>query len=202
MDAGRMDEFGVVASRVIMQRADWMAVLVAEPDGRIVSRLGGGKTALMTTTLERDSFDRALKTFQPQVGPLTAGPGGRRGVPVRVPVVRDGQARYVLTAVVRPEALRDLLIHQQVPEGGVISVFDRAQQRIARSKAHEQHLGTGPAPGLKRLLETSGQEGRGDSVSLEGDPTHTGFVRLPENGWTVATVTSGDVSSTRRSAAS
>ena len=186
LDAGRMDEFAAMTARVFAQRSDWMALFVAEPDGRLVSRLGGGATGSMTVTVERDSFDKAIRTLQPQVGQLTAGPGGKRGVPVRVPVVRDGQVRYVLTAVVRPEALRDLMLHQQVPEGGVISVFDKAQRRIARSKAHEQYLATGPSPQLKQLLDADSLEGRGPADSLEGDPTLSAFVRLPESGWTVA----------------
>src|SRR5689334_18959515 len=44
LDEGRIDEFAVLAKRVLAQRGDWMAMFIAGPDGRLLHRLGGGET--------------------------------------------------------------------------------------------------------------------------------------------------------------
>jgi hypothetical protein len=74
----------------------------------------------------------------PVVGPLTAGPLGNHGIPVRVPVERDGELRYVLSAVVRPEAILRVVSEQRVPDDWIVSVFDRnglAHRPLARARS-------------------------------------------------------------------
>ena len=39
------------------------------------------------------------------MGYLSRGPGGDWGIPVRVPVLRNGNLRFVLTGVVKPDAI-------------------------------------------------------------------------------------------------
>ena len=74
----------------------------------------------------------------PVVGSLTRGPLGNFGVPVRVPVERDGQLRYVLSAVVRPEAILRVVSEQRVPDDWIVSVFDgeqRPRRPLARARS-------------------------------------------------------------------
>ena len=56
---------------------------------------------------EPESFERVVRTHQPLVGDIAVGRGPKRSLafPVRVPVMRGGELRYVLTAVITPEAL-------------------------------------------------------------------------------------------------
>jgi signal transduction histidine kinase len=105
--------------------------------------------------------------------------------PVRVPVLRDGELRYVLSAVVKPEAILDVVMRQRAPEDWVISVFDAANQHVARSRVHAEYLGGAPAPSLQTLMASPASEGFGQSYALEGDRIYSAYHRL-RSGWTIA----------------
>lgn len=79
---------------------------------------------------------------------MVKGPNGNLAFPVRVPVVRDGAVRYVLTAVVRPEAIADVLARQSIPEGWAVSIFDAGNTRVARSREDERYRGLPPSESL------------------------------------------------------
>src|SRR5437879_10772021 len=64
---------------------------------------------------EPRSFDTVVRTRAPAVGNLAKGLDGSLLFPVRVPVLRNGELRYVLTAVVKPEEILDVVKRQRVP---------------------------------------------------------------------------------------
>src|SRR5436190_314054 len=120
------------------------------------------------------------------VGSISRGPRGEFGVPVRVPVVRGGELRYVLTGVIRPEIILEVLKRQRVPDDWVVSVFDANGLRVARSRAHDTYLATPASPSLQQLLGRGVAEGSGVTRALEGDEVYSAFTRLADSGWTVA----------------
>ncbi|WP_375138185.1 ATP-binding protein [Stutzerimonas azotifigens] len=119
---------------------------------------------------------------------MALGPRNTWGIPLRVPVVRDGQIRYVLTAVLQPEAILNVINNRRLPEGWVTTVLDRNEKRVARTVHHQETLGTSPTATLHDLLmHNPAAEGIGVSETLEGESMYTAFVRLEELGWTIAT---------------
>lgn len=78
-----------------------------------------------------------------------------------MPVLRDGELRYILTAVIKPEQILDVVRRQRVPNDWVISVFDGNGLRVARSRAHEQNLGGRAAVSLQKLMADGAEEGVG-----------------------------------------
>jgi signal transduction histidine kinase/ActR/RegA family two-component response regulator len=175
------------ARRVVASRPEWLSVQLAAPDG----------TALFSTTREFGSplpppsepasIAEVVRTRVPVVGRLRRGPLDRFGIPVRVPVLRDGEVRYVLTAVVRPEAILRVVRQQRIPEDWIVSVFDRGNLRVARSREHDSHLGEPPAPSLMALMaQTRGNEAIGETSTIEGVRVQTAIARLHSTNWTVA----------------
>ena len=77
---------------------------------------------------------------------MRRGPRGEFGVPVRVPVVREGALRYVLTGVVNPEGILDVVSQQRVPEDWVVSVFDAKGPRRALARATPSTSARRPRP--------------------------------------------------------
>ena len=67
------------------------------------------------------SVATAARTGRWTVGPLVRGPHYDWSVPVRVPVVRGNDTRFVLTAVVDPEAFISLLGRHRIPAGWVVA---------------------------------------------------------------------------------
>ncbi len=106
---------------------------------------------------------------------------------MQVPVLRDGAVRYVLVALVEPDAILAILERQHVPADWVISIFDAAGKRVARSRAHEENLGKAGAPSVVALMAQPADEGWGLTTAIEGDRVYTAYSRVKSVGWTIAT---------------
>ena len=185
LDRGDLAGFHTRAKRVLATQPNWVAVILTDMNGSpIVNtrvRFGGQ----LPPIVEAASLDRVLATRKPAVGNLAAGTQDELFFPVRVPVFRDGEPRYVLSAVVRPESILQVIQRQRVSDDWVISVFDANTRRVARSRTHAENVGGRPAPSLARLVAGGAEEGFGLTYALEGDRVYTSYHRL-ESGWIVA----------------
>ena len=181
-----IETFYRLSQRVLAERPEWRAIVLAEPSGKVLFSTNfplGGEQPPIT---EADSFKEAVRTLAPTVGTLARGPRGQSGIPVRIPIVRNGTLAYVLTAVVKPDAILRVVEQQRAPTDWVVSVFDAKNFRVARSRDHDKQLGTQPSQTLIDLQNRFPDEGTGRSVTLEGDNVYTAFTRLRNIGWTVA----------------
>ncbi|HEY3635708.1 MAG TPA: ATP-binding protein [Caldimonas sp.] len=175
------------ARRVLGSRAEWREILLAAPDGTPLFSTAREFGAPLPPVAEPKSFAEVARIEEPVVGPLTRGPLGNRGVPVRVPVLHDGQVRYVLTAVVRPETILRVVNQERVPEDWIVSVFDANNARVARSREQERYVGGPPAPTLLALMNIGkGDEVIGPTSTIEGELVYTAIARVHATRWTVA----------------
>ena len=173
-------------SRFAATRPDLRSISLADTEGRLLVR-SNAPYGEVAAPVEPGSLAQVVASGRPQVGSVIAGPMGNFAYPVRVPILVDGQVRYVLTAVLRPDRIRDIMVRQDRPADWVLTVFDGAGRRVARSRNHESTLGGPPSPTLAQLLSsTDAAEGSGITQALEGDDIATAFVRLPQSGWVVA----------------
>jgi signal transduction histidine kinase/ActR/RegA family two-component response regulator len=186
LDEGDTAAFRARCVRVLQTLPDWRALVLTNPAGQAVVHTGYDDPAQAPPPAERESFARLVAERQPLVGQLTQGADAQWSVPIRYPVVRDGEVKYVLTGVLKPEAILKVMQRQRLPDDWVISVFDARDARIARSRMHEVSIGTGPAPSLAALMKSGAREAMGVTYALEGDRIYTAYVRLPDAGWTVA----------------
>ncbi|HEY1076357.1 MAG TPA: ATP-binding protein [Fontimonas sp.] len=173
-----------VLVRTLEQMTDWYAITLATPDRNAVVHVVEPEGEFITDGIE--TFSRVVATRQPVVGLLARDADGRWGLPLRVPVIRDGTLRYVLTAVLKPEAVHAVLISQHLPEDWFMSVFDAGGSRLARSHDHEATIGGMASPSLTRLMAGGAIEGSGVTQSIESIDMATAYRRLPVSGWTVA----------------
>ena len=185
LDSGDTKTYYQLANRVVGTRPFWDGVNLADPSGKVLMNTAFAYGSALPAIVEKESFEKAVRTRMPAVSHLAKGPGGNSNFAVRVPVMRDGELRAVLSAVVKPDAILDIIKRQRVPEDWVISVFDAKGMRVARSGAHEETLGTAAAPSLQALMASGAQEGSGRTFALEGDPIVAAYVRLEGSGWSV-----------------
>jgi len=179
-------EFQQRAGRVLETQRNWAAIVLADPDGRRLVDTRWSPGAALPPTGDPESFERAVRTRAPAVGNLVKDPNAALVFRVRVPVPAKGALRYVLTAVVRPEEIRDVVTRQQAPRDWVISIFDANGLRVARSRAHAESLGGQAAPTLQALMARGPAAGFGQTYSLEGERIYTPYSRLELSGWTAA----------------
>ena len=127
----------------------------------------------------------AVSTGQPAVDDLAPAPllQNRLGIPVRVPVMRDGTAVYVLTAVLAPDAFQQLLVAQNLPPNWVSGVVDRQGRLIARVPSTKP--GTMAGAGYLDQVKKGGHEGWYRGKTLEGEDAYTAFLRSDLTGWTI-----------------
>ena len=173
------------ARRILESQPNWAAVFLADPSGRrlLDTRF---RHRIDLPIIERESFDRVLRTRAPAVGNLARSPDGALLFAVRVPVTQGGELRYVLTALVKPELILQVVTRQRMPPDWIISIFDAKGLRVARSRAHEQNLGGRASPTLQAMMVPGAEEGVGQTRDLEGGRNYASFSRLKESGWTVA----------------
>ena len=185
LDSGNVAGYYDIARRVVATRPQWRAVILHDASGRMVLNTAYPFGARLPPTAESASLELVMQQQQAAIGTLAPGPQGSHSFALRVPVVRAGEVRYVLSAVISPHGIREVIDRQRVPGDWVVSVFDASGQRIARTRPPEL-LGGPPAPGLQELMGGSANEGSVFTATIEGDMTYTAFTRSTATHWTVA----------------
>jgi signal transduction histidine kinase/CheY-like chemotaxis protein len=170
----------------VRARPNWSGIVLTNGEGHVLFRTQLPYGADGGQIVEPQSLTSAIHDMRPVVGNLASGKHRGNLFPVRVPVMRDGTLAYVVTAVLKPDRIVEIIKRQKVPASWVISVFDGNGLRVARSKDHDKTIGTPATPTLAELLQKGGSEGTGVTTSLEGDEIFTGFSKVGDLGWRVA----------------
>lgn len=186
LDSGDLSTFYSEARRLHATQQSWSMVLLHGSDGRNLLATSRPFGAVLPSVADPDSLARALATDQPLVGNMARGTSGRFAFPVRVPVMRDGRVRYVLSAVITPAALGTIVARQpSLSDEWVRGVADHNGIVVARSRDPERFVGRqGPAAFLTRYR--SADEAVYRDISLDGRPVYTAFAHSAVSGWVAA----------------
>jgi signal transduction histidine kinase/ActR/RegA family two-component response regulator len=179
-----LDSFRDLAYRALRRERTWRALVLDTPEGERIVHTDFPRGGFPPNP-DPDDVKRVARDGKPRVGSLVKGNFGY-AFGVRVPIFKDGRVHYVLSALVPPQPILDIVLRQKVPQDGVISVFDARGSRVARSRAHEQFLMMPPAPGLQDMIDHAGEEAIGTTTTLEGESIFTAFARAPDSHWSVA----------------
>jgi signal transduction histidine kinase len=186
LDSDDLRAFQADAARVLASQADWFTVNLALPSGQQVVnglRPFGGSLPVVP---DRESFEQALRTGKPSVGQLVSGPlTGQQQFAVRVPVVRNGVTKYVLSAVVKPASIGRLLQAQQLPPDWVGVVLDGNMRIVTRTVHPERTVGELASDSLRAALARA-PEGWFHGSTIEGARVYTPYNRSPWSRWTIA----------------
>jgi signal transduction histidine kinase len=188
LDSGDLKRFHEQARMSLLARPDWDGVILIDSRGNrlLNTRIPFGEAIPGgARPVERDSLLATIASKTPSIGDVTKGPRGNFRFPIRVPVMRGGELRYVLTAFVKSDGLRATLEQQKVPRDSIITVFDSNHTVAARSRGHDEFLGS-PVPDSLLALISNGMDGAGSVRTLEGQNVYTAFVRSAGSAWGVA----------------
>jgi signal transduction histidine kinase/ActR/RegA family two-component response regulator len=175
--------FHASATRVLATQPAWMNVVLAGADGQQLLNLATAPGTALGEVPDPASLERVVATLQPAVGELILDQlRGAPGVPVRVPVIREGRAAYVLTAIVRPDAFREIIVQQHLPPGWISGVVDRNLRFVARIPAVPAGA---PASEHFRAAAARKTEGWYRGLTVEGTDTFTAHTTSPFSGWTI-----------------
>lgn len=187
LDEPDLPSFYTVAERIIGARPLWHTIELDDPSGQQVLNLLRPLGAPLGPTADRDSFEEVMRTGRPTVGGI--GPigviSGHRLVPVRVPVMRDGAMSYVLTILLAPKAVSQILSDAGAPQNWIGAVLDGNGDIIART-VDENVAQALPASDDARAAINQAPEGFYKGRTLEGIASDVIYRAIPgTQGWTV-----------------
>jgi signal transduction histidine kinase/ActR/RegA family two-component response regulator len=178
-----LSAFHAAAIRALATQPAWLDVSLALPSGKQLVDASQPWGAVPFPDDDPGTIARAAATLQPVVGDVTVEKSlGRPAIPIRVPVVRNGAAVYVITAMVRPDAFAELIRKQHVPEGWASGITDRKMQFVARWPPVP--VGSLASVGFRAAVAT-GPEGWYRGLTVEGIDTFTAHVTSRVSGWSV-----------------
>lgn len=187
LDGVQLNPFYVEAKRAARTQPSWMLIILATPDGRQVVNTGLPFGTALPRVNEPASFHRVVSLATSAVGNLKRGQrGGQLAFPVRVPVERNGKLKYILSAVLSPDALAEIVARQVLTEGEwTRTVVDGTGVVVARSRAPKRFVGRPASPEFIQKIQRSA-EGFFQSVTLDDVKVYTAFKRLDTASWTAA----------------
>ena len=180
LEKGDLAAFHAEAARILKAHPDWLDYSLHLPDGRRVASSLPAAAAARLPIADPESFELAVRNGEPVIGGLARWDDRGWGVPLRMPVVENGIARYVLTAVLKPDAFADLLRAQRLPEGWVVGIADRNGMLVGRIPPVPP--GTPANAGWREAVKRSPQ-GWFRGRTIEGRETYTPYVTSDLTGW-------------------
>ncbi|HEY6912490.1 MAG TPA: ATP-binding protein, partial [Myxococcales bacterium] len=198
--SGDLSGFHASAARALHTQPGWLDISLSEPGGRQVVDVATDPGTVPAAAADAADVARVASTLEPQVGNVVVDKLlGQPGVPVRVPVIREGKAVWVLTALVRPDAFRDLILQQHLAAGWVSGIVDRDLKFVAR--VPEVPLGSSASSAFMAAARRS-SEGWYRGLTVEGTDTFTAHITSPFSGWTIGlAVPTSDVEAAARHSA-
>ena len=186
LDRGDMTAFAERLRRVAALHPNWRGATISTPDGQQVVNTQYPRGERLRLVAEQASFAEVLKSRAPVIGHLFKRQSGGWSLPIRVPVIRDGEVRYVLSAPIKPEALLAIVTRQRLEPGWVITAVDANGSRVLRWPRQEEYVGTPVSGTLAVMMAAGDREGTGITTTSEGVEVYTAFSRSPTSGWVVA----------------
>ena len=138
-----------------------------------------GKRARVYTDLP--SFYMAAKEGVTTYGNVAVGPAlGTAAVRIRMPVIHDGEVRYVISVPHRLEWFENILRAQKPPADWIVALLDGNRHFIARLPPV-----TPSSASLQAALE-AGPDGVFTARTIDGSAVYTTSVTSARSGWTLA----------------
>ena len=168
----------------------WTTVTLMLPSGEKVIDVSrpSGRRCRPCATCERRRRGATMRAGDRTVSSVPA--GRAPGVPVRVPVIRDGKVAYVLTAVVRPDSFEELITRQRLPDGWISGIVDRDGRFVARVPARPAG-DLASVPFRAALLQA--REGWYRGLTVDGKDAYTAHVLSDYSGWAIGLAIPSDI---------
>jgi PAS domain S-box-containing protein len=185
LDTADLASFADHVRRVVPTQPRWRAILLANAGGtvHVVSTQRGDRPGGRSIA-DREYFKELVATRKPVFSGLIVdrSPQPAPTIMMVVPVVRQGELRYVLGAALDLNALSGFIAAHTLPAEWTATILDRNGTVLARSREPEAWFGRPGSPTLRDGV--SGQRfAAGDDG---GKHSYLAYGRAGVAGWTVA----------------
>lgn len=177
------ERFRTLAMRLQHAQSNWRVLSVADPSGKrlldVPSPIGGRPGG---PAIDMASLKQAVETRKPLIGNVMRGPLGNYAFAVRAPVIRGGQVRYIVSAVVPAQAAARLLQFRPLPAGWRAGIIDGTGRVIASTVADPKLIGTA-ASEAGRAARKSGKPGFYDVKRSDGSAAIATWQPIAGTNW-------------------
>src|SRR5262249_30133178 len=143
--------------------------------------------APLPSAIDPGAVEATVRAGVPGVGNLIWSPVLKMYVfAVRLPIREGDSIPYVLTAVLRPEAVLEIVKRHVLPDGATAVVLDGRRIVVARTRDHAEWVGKHPSPTLMSMLDRDEEGAWTVTTTLEGRSVYTVYHRSAESGWSAA----------------
>ncbi len=171
---------------LLNRRSGWLNVVLSTPDARQVMNALSPLHRALPPPLGAEAVLAAAGSGRPVVSNLVPSLVlQQQAFGVNIPVAMGGEPRFVLTAVISPASLSEMAARHPVPEEGVVTIVDRNQHVVARSRNAQQWLGRAASGPLLARLQGSRPSGWVESLTLDGAPVYSVYHTSSSSGWSV-----------------
>jgi len=186
LDSGDLAQYYRVLRRVLQSRPNWKTIILQDPEGKqILNLLNPFGEPLPETAVEEESFRAVVQSRRST--PINFHRGGAATGPTvgfRVPVLRSGELKYVLSAEMDPAVFREILARQKLPAQGLATIADGRNVIVATS-GRQELIGQRAGSLIGRALPDQ-LDGWIEGPDPEGVRSYAAFSRSPITGWFVA----------------
>ncbi len=167
-------------------RRDWHSVFLADADGALLFDTAGAPVVRSQFDSLRDLQERVRQRSQPAVSGLVTRrpPGSPVSVMLAVPVVQDGQVRYVLGARVLGSVWQRLAGAASRPQDGYALVHDASHALIGYTLAPQVPEGSRLPPDTTAALQAK-DSGVLRTTGIDGRTVYAASTPVPIAGWGV-----------------
>jgi PAS domain S-box-containing protein len=186
LDKGQLSEFyaDMKGALAAYSRA-WQNITLTDSSGRQLINLRRPFGSPLPPTGNPEAIEQGRHSKEAAIANLSRGPvTGAPGIVVHLPVLRHGQVKYFLNAVLYPAPLTDLILHQKLPSSWIATIIDRNQVIVARTRDFEKFFGK-PASSMFASQAKQYQEATWRGTTLDGLAVVAALHRSDFSGWTV-----------------
>lgn len=179
-----LDVFKEVAHRYRERHSDWLKVLLLAPDGRWLYSTQPEDDLSRRTVEDPASLRLAVATGRPVVGDMVKGKGGRWGIPLRAPVIRNGKIVSVVTVVLNPASLEPTVASMRLPAPWLAVAVNAQGRIVARVPENPRAIGVTVSTEA-REARAKGGSGAYHGRTLDGVYTQSFYAVSPSTHWSV-----------------
>ncbi len=174
------------ALQLLERRPTWLNVVISTAQGEQVMNARLGVQEQLLAEPAPQAVQEVASGRRAVISNLETGAElQREAFGVHVPVEIHGQVRYVVTAMIAPDSLSNLVGLHPVAEGGVVTILDGAHRVVSRSRDIEQWLGRPASDGLMLALRSGEPGGLIASATLDSVPVYSAYQHSAISGWSV-----------------
>ena len=170
------DGFYAEARALLERRPSWANIVLSDPSSQHIVNVRLPLGSPLPRAIDPGAVEATVRAGVPGVGNLIWSPVLNMYVfAVRLPIREGDSIPYVLTAVLRPEAVLEIVKRHVLPGGATAVVLDTRRVVVARTRNQASWVGKSPSATLLEMLDRG--ESSSVTTTLEGVRVYTVYHR-------------------------